>query len=353
MNGDMTPVKFNPEPVFILGITQRSGTNFLSKLLGLHPDCVNACVIPEDFLTVRSDLLVKYSKSVYESWPNEWGISDIMGPPDELCQAIGSGLIAFLKSQFTKKQPGEPNTVSDNHGTTSVSKPKLLITKTPSVKNLRYFFKVFPAAYLLILIRDGRAVVESKVNTFTHWSHEMATREWAEAANTIIQFTEDPDNYSHKHLTVRYEDLHQNTKGEMQKILSFLGLDVDKYNFDAALDLPVLGSSESSNQGTKNMNWEPVKRWSNFNPTQRWKHWKRIRHERFNWVAGDYLVKLGYEKKVFQSHKYLWVIFNKLSDFLGRVISIFTKAFPFIDYESQLAIRCRIFIFRHLRRLLG
>ena len=35
------------EPIFILGISQRSGTNFVSDLLALHPDC-DATLIPED-----------------------------------------------------------------------------------------------------------------------------------------------------------------------------------------------------------------------------------------------------------------------------------------------------------------
>ena len=59
--------RHRPSPIFILGISQRSGTNFLFDLLCLHPDCGAPSIKWEDFLVDKSDLLVRYVSSVY-SW---------------------------------------------------------------------------------------------------------------------------------------------------------------------------------------------------------------------------------------------------------------------------------------------
>ncbi len=41
------------DPIFILGISERSGTNFLFHLLCLHPDCDPGGPIWENYLTLN------------------------------------------------------------------------------------------------------------------------------------------------------------------------------------------------------------------------------------------------------------------------------------------------------------
>lgn len=60
---------------------------------------------------------------------------------DALCRGIGDGFISCLKYQYGAK--------------------KLLAIKTPRVRDLKHFLKLFSEAYLIILVCDGRAVVES------------------------------------------------------------------------------------------------------------------------------------------------------------------------------------------------
>lgn len=129
------------EPIFIIGITQRCGTNFLYDLLRLHPDCGAPSLIWEDYLAANSDLLDSYVNSVSKLWARSLGD----GLKDELYRHLGDGLISFLTEQIDTKR---------------------VLTKTPSIRNLGNFFKLFPHARLLILIRDGRAVVESSVKSF-------------------------------------------------------------------------------------------------------------------------------------------------------------------------------------------
>ncbi|MEM9542852.1 MAG: sulfotransferase, partial [Cyanobacteria bacterium P01_E01_bin.42] len=181
-------------PIFILGTMPRSGTNFLYNLICLHLDC-RGCFIGEDFLVSRSDLLIKYVDSLYQQWPPRWKVRETIGSPNLLCQYIGYSLIEFLNLP-----------ASDLSG----SPPKRLVTKTPRIRNIEHFFTLFPHAYLLIIIRDGRSVIESGVKSF-NWLYEDSIREWADTAQTVLDFQHDMQNTNHKFLIVRYEDIYNET----------------------------------------------------------------------------------------------------------------------------------------------
>ena len=237
--------------IFILGITPRSGTNFLSDLLCLHPDCAAPAPIFEDHLTYHADLLIQYAKNVSQSWRPSWNISKDLQA--SLSSSLGNGLIEFLSLR-----------VGDNR----------LVTKTPSVRNLQHFFTAFPGAHLLVLVRDGRDVVESMVRGFAV-NPEWAMRRWAEAARTILHFQESNPNTDSKYLIVRYEDLVESLQTELRKILVFLGLNVETYDFESATHLPVRGSSTLRTPGEEPVHWEPIEKPTDFNPVQRWRQWDR------------------------------------------------------------------------------
>ncbi len=258
-------------PIFILGITGRSGTNFLWDLLCLHPDCESSrSITTEDYLVHHSDLLVEYAHAVHHQWkPNEpsQGVSQA-----SVSQWLGESLVGLLSQQMVSKR---------------------LVSKTPSVHNLEHFFELFPQAYLLILVRDGRAVVESHVRSFGR-SYEGAMLQWAEGARTILNFDRSAKPVDWKYMIVRYEDLWHNNQNELHKIFEFTGLDAKLYDFEAARNLPVRGSSELRHQAGE-LHWEPVEKTVQFDPLRRWRHWHQWRHARFNWLAGTYLQQFGYE----------------------------------------------------------
>ena len=294
--------------VFVLGIMQRSGTDFTRSILGLHQDCQVCNVIHEDYLMEHLDLLIHYAESSYKRWNPKWDIEGHVGPPDFLCRCIGDGLISFLKSQFAES-------LGETSG--AVDCPELfgktLITKTPSVVNLRHFFRFFPDSHLLILVRDGRSVVESGVRSFD-WDYERAMHRWADAARSIIEFRQDPANMNFKHMLIRYEDLNENTEEEARKIFSFLGLDVATYDFSAARTLPVQGSSDSRKNKASKVHWRPMQKSEGFNTVPRWNDWTRNLHERFNRIAGDYLEQLGYKKQIYHGQAVRWFFVNILLD---------------------------------------
>jgi Sulfotransferase family len=277
------------DPIFILGISQRSGTNFLFDLLRLHPDCGAPSIKWEDFLLHKSDWLVKYLDSVYKGW-RRWGADKDL--EDSLYEQLGNGLISVLASRIKERR---------------------LVTKTPSVRNLSHFFKLFPRAYLLILVRDGRAVVESTVRTFGD-SYESAMRRWAEGADTILRFREGADGLDDRYLIVRYEDLWNEPDQELRKIFAVVGLDADKYDFNAAINLPVRGSSTFHGKEEQRYHWKPVEKTVDFDPLGRANHWSRFTHERFDWIAGEKLASFGYVKRRHKERALFWTAWNRILD---------------------------------------
>lgn len=287
--------------IFILGIMPRSGTHFLWNLLCQHPDCEKSA-IPEDGLVSKADFLARYVNRNYQVWKSEDDLPDIP-VRSLLTESLGEGLMLFLRrarkelDKLNKEQPPK--------------KAQWLVTKFPRVTNIDKFFSLFPRQKLLILVRDGRALAES-LHTSFRYGREAAIRDWTEAARRIMAF-ERTCKKDGQYLVVRYEALHANTEQEMRRVLAFLELDADNYDFNAALNLPVVGSSVFK-RGKGSVHWEPVSKTEEFNPLARAAGWTRRRHERFNWLAKDALLYFGYQPQEFRGNRWIWVVWNRLLD---------------------------------------
>jgi len=265
-----------PTLCFLLGILQRSGTNFLSSLLVLHPQIIGPGPIWEDFLLHESDLLRDYVDKVYGHWNSEWDIARKVGPQERLLQSLGDALQGFLRLQGSLREPG-----------------RMRLTKTPSVKGLRNFAALFPEAKLIVLVRDGRAVVESGVRSFG-WEYDNAARQWAEAARLILQCVHEHTVACERFLLVRYEDLVVDLRNQLLRVLSFLGLDNSVYPFEAAGKLQVIGSSDLvGKEGV--VHWKGTAKDETFKPLERFSEWDAARHASFNRIAGPEMAELGYD----------------------------------------------------------
>jgi hypothetical protein len=257
--------------VFILGIAHRSGTNFLSDLLTRHPDCERVRTIWEDFLVANADRLQDFASAVAACWNRNW---DPEGKAQlELAEHLGRACLEFLTSK-TKE------VVNDL--------PKYLVTKTPSVSHLR-LVSLFPAAKAVVMVRDGRAVVESSVKSFG-WDFETVAYDWARAADVILSAQKAGTPF----LLVRYEDLVINMKEELRRVFSFLDIAPEVYDFEEAAALPVRGSSTlKADNGS--VRWSTMEKPTDFNPLERWKDWTASKHRLFNSIAGSQLGDFGYE----------------------------------------------------------
>ncbi len=290
-------------PIFLTGILQRSGTNYLNDLLLLHPDCVGSQLpVPEDYFLRESHHLMAYAKSLSSFWQETWG-----GPNMEarLLRAFGDGLLR-LAGDSTEKR---------------------VVVKTPSVYNINHFPGLFPSAKLLILVRDCRAVVESAVRSFGG-SYEYWLRMWAYTAKLIQQFDEQHSNSVQKnYMIVKYEDLVVDCKTQIGKIMLFLELDPGRYDYLAAEALPIRGSSTQRGENTR-LHWQPVPKTEDFKPLDRYKDWTPALHHIANWIAGEEMRSLSYHPHEVGHSPYhvllnlgreiRWRIANKLGIVLGR-----------------------------------
>lgn len=299
-NQPVTEIDPCTDPIFILGIMQRSGTNFIKDVVQLHPDCgFPGHPLVEDFLAQNTEWLVRYTRSVAQDWNSLGRINKEDGSPvdfmpleEELSVCLGNGIISFLQSRIGDKR---------------------LLTKTPSVRDLKHFFKFFPKARLIIVVRDGRAVVESGVKSFG-WQYEKGFQEWADAARSILEFDKIYQYSDYKYLIVRYEDVWNNLEIEVKKILRFLELDIETYDLKTALNLPVRGSS-TVRSDSDNMVWKAVEKPRDFNPLERWRNWDKSLHQRFNCIAGHSMKKLGYEIEQNNTNFFNFNLQNKILDF--------------------------------------
>jgi protein-tyrosine sulfotransferase len=256
------------DAVFIHGILPRSGTNFLWKLLLLHPDLAGGrAPVYEDRFLEHSDALVGFVETVHSAWDPQWGefADDI---EEQLLGAIGRGLTSFL----------------------AASDEKRLVVKNPSVRCLDRFFSLFPTGRIVVLLRDGRSVVQSSIASFGD-DLASAARRWAEAAEELNRCLPE---FAERSLVVRYEDLVTDLRPELERILDYCDLDRAVFDFDEAERLPVYGSSEFFGSGRTRLHWDPVARDAAFDPLRRWEKWTPQMHEEFWTIAGRQMRDLGY-----------------------------------------------------------
>lgn len=257
-------------PVFILGLTPRTGTNYLWDLVCLHSACSPGREpIREDFFLEHVHQLATFVRDVSSKWDPAWGVVS-EATLGELHTRLGTALVDFL----------------------STDKDRRLVTKNPTVAGIDHVFTFFPTAQLIVLVRDGRAVVESCVRTFG-WDVDLAARRWATAVDIAMRFLDGRPADDPAVQLVHYEDLVSDPHGQMTKLLSFLDLDLAAYDFARAERLPVRGSSVFHG-GRDHVHWDPVERTDEFDPLRRWAGWNAGQHQRFAWLAGRQQVALGY-----------------------------------------------------------
>jgi Sulfotransferase family len=265
------------ELVFVFGIMQRSGTNYLSDLLTLHEQCRGSRIY-EDFLVANSGLLERYVDAVSKNWRREWFQFAIDEEVTEIAKALGSGLEAFCGGAPTSH--------------------RYLVCKTPNSLNIDHTFRFFPTARVIVIVRDGRDLVESYIRSFScPGSWETLVREWCLSAQRIAAFLE-TSPARERALLVRYEDLFSNTAVEMRRILKFLRLKTARYDFGKAARLPIRGSSVFGRQPGSAVSWQQVARTADFVPIGRFRDWSGRRLRRFSWLAGRESAHLGYALEI-------------------------------------------------------
>ena len=259
-----------PAPIFILAPLPRSGTNFLWDILRLHDHCApGRSPIWEDYLLRNAHHLAQFVDAAQGSWDPVWGPTDHLR--GDLAASLGDALVRFM----------------------TIDPDRRLLTKSPTLDNLELFFEFFPRAHLVVLLRDGRDVVDSGMATFG-WELEAAARAWAKGVDRVQRFIARDDVPAEQCSIVRYEDLVHRVETTVPSLLRELRLPEDGIDVAAIADLPVRGSSQFKGE-TDDVHWHPVPRADGFNPTRRWQRWDAAAHRAFGGVAGAQLQRLGYD----------------------------------------------------------
>ena len=257
-----------PPALFLHGLMPRSGSVYTGNLLKLHPDFYP---YPDDLWEVpflqQSDKIRAVQSGFIENYePSEDKLQD----SDFLC-LFGSSLIAHLQRDMP------PN--------------KRMLLKMAGVHHLDDFFAAFPHEHLLVVIRDGRDVVRSTLNSWPSLDFASVCRRWNQSARLVMAF--DKKNKERAgYRMVRFEDNLQNPVGFMKGVSAEYNLPLETYPFDAIKTLPIRGSSSVKVDG--DLSWRAVSKPKTFDPVGGWQSWPRWKKTLFKRIAGETLIELGY-----------------------------------------------------------
>lgn len=256
--------------VFLHGIQQRSGTNYVNHLLCLHPACKQPVTcVRENWYLEQIAYLLQYIESLFKKWKNpKWGGTPVTEA--DFLKHLGGYLVSFLV-QDVRVPPGG-----------------YLVSKTPSVRNIRFAKLLFPNAKVILLVRDPRDIAVSAQKT---WGTPIveSVKAWVRSAGEIIDFEKE---IRHTHLLVRYEDFLADPRSQLNQVFHFLKLQTDHYPHAEAQEAPLLGSSTTPNV------WETATRTISFKGYGKWIHWPEDQRAKLNAVIQPYLDYFGYPAEV-------------------------------------------------------
>ncbi len=300
---------FPMEKFFIYGHA-RSGTTLLARLIRLHPE-VHANW-QAHFFTRKPLLKSLVNNAEMEEWltrkSNRWNNGEDLSP------LVMRAAADYIMESDAKRAGAEKHIVGD---------------KSPNSLNdgesVRLMHAVYPDAYLINIVRDGRDtlisqrfrnfVEESKYMSaedkqiakdlradqtpFTNGERSIFTEKWlrANAAGWVKNLTETADEgqrlFGENYYEFRYEDLLATPFEEMKKIWALFGIEIDD-NLDDAIKAEISSNPDQTWQKERN---ESI---ADFLPKGKAGNWQNIFTARdlviFNEIAGEMLEKWKYEK---------------------------------------------------------
>jgi hypothetical protein len=170
---------------------------------------------------------------------------------------------------------------------------RYLIEKSPRhIYFVERIHALFPGAKLIVIYRDGRDVVVSD-RFFTEdygngsFSFERAVADWRRDMETHLRYAE-----GHTLCAVSYETLLTDGKPVVESLLRFLGLP-----YDDALVEDLMERSSFRFHAGRERGQENRKRFYRKGIVGDWRNHFTPEHKRiFKEVAGDMLIRLGYER---------------------------------------------------------
>jgi hypothetical protein len=287
-------------PIMIHGQIPRCGTNFLMDILAKHADVSRE---PADILEFHHFMMVEGLHRYMERLKATNHMKSLN--ETKLRKNFGNAWLNYMQDFVDNPQ-------------------KCMVLKESNVDSLEYFFEYFPQARLILVIRDGRNAVPSalkskfvappnlknRLKNPQSWTQRISTydietlsrkfrqrvgksdleiicHQWNTAALKINDLVSQVFNAQKEQvLLVRYEDLFQNMAEEVQRILNFCNLPIDKFDWESLEVMPIRGSSFLRDQKgnidfKKGVNpdssFDPMNRWEKLSQKQKVLFWKYCR----------------------------------------------------------------------------
>lgn len=252
-------------PVFIGNF--RSGTTLLVNLLGLHtsiapwfetkafcealrwlkvlnhPECVEfeeSLINPRQLRGFHADAVAERMRSDFRTTAARIRGDEPSGKMEHELYPIGydSALYSLEEAEVMLERwqaavSGEPDTAALARATgrlitdlgqrhAQLAGKPLWINKTPEIPRFgREIHQCLPSSRIILLIRDGRQVIQSASQLGWAEAKEIATWWKGLIEETREAATDHPDHY----LEMRYEDLVRDPVAEVDRLLFFLGLE--------------------------------------------------------------------------------------------------------------------------------
>jgi LPS sulfotransferase NodH len=300
---------FPREKFFIFGHA-RSGTTLLMRLIRLHPEV--HCNYQSHFFTRQPLLKSLVNTPEAEEWlsrrSNRWNQGRDLSPL--VLRAAADFIMERDAVREGKRIVGDKSPSSTIHG-----------------QAVRDMHSIYPDARLIYIVRDGRdvsiserfrnLVEESKFlkaedkriieelrrdqTQFTNGTRSIFTenviRRVAAGWVKNLQETEDEGRrlFGENYCSLRYEDLLERPFDEMRKLWTFLGVQADS-SLEKSIMAEMSSNPDEEWQTKRN---EDI---ASFLPKGQAGNWQRLFTGRdksiFKEVAGEMLVKWGYEKSV-------------------------------------------------------
>lgn len=195
---------------------------------------------------------------------------------------------------------------------TQSSGEKTALFKEPSVDSFDAMFQLFPRAKVVLMVRDGRDLIESlltagfglpprSIRNPHHWRRflpdedfKILCRQLKGAASKLETFLqgEVAAALTRQVKMVRFEDLFSSPDNVLSDVLAWCDLPLDEFDWDAFRTMPVRGSSFLRDEdGSMNFG-SGVTRSVEFNPVGRWRTWSDRRKAYYERTAGTKLAGL-------------------------------------------------------------
>ncbi len=194
-----------PKPdkwIFIVGC-YNSGTTLLSNLLSLHHE-ISALPTEGHFLTNQ------FVKDFEIGVPRMW-------------------MLAEERFRLTEKDKG-PNAdrIKKEWGIRLDLKKKIFVEKSPpnSVR-MRWLQEHFKNSYFIEIVRNGYAVAEgirrkgNPLHLIEGWPIEFCAKQWVRH----IEIVADDSKYLDRFISIKYEDVTENTSFILNQITDFIGIE--------------------------------------------------------------------------------------------------------------------------------